>query len=147
MYHSILVSTDGTARSSSAVTAAAKLARTCGANLTIFHAVPEYRMPYYAEGMAFDWPPEADYLKSSGKHADKLLAKARSLAAKENVTANVARAHADAASEAIVKAAAKAKADLIVMASHGRKGLEKLLLGSETQRVLSRSKVPVLVIR
>jgi nucleotide-binding universal stress UspA family protein len=73
--------------------------------------------------------------------------KARALAAKEGVAATTAHAHDDETASAVVAAASKTKADLIVMASHGRKGLEKLLIGSETQRVLARTKIPVLVVR
>jgi nucleotide-binding universal stress UspA family protein len=147
MFRRILVSTDGTTRSARAVRTAAALARTCGASLTIFHAIPAYRTPYYPEGVGFDWPPESQYLKDSAQEAQKLLAKARALAAKEGVAATTAHVHDDETATAIVAAAAKAKCDLVVMASHGRKGLEKLLIGSETQRVLARTKIPVLVVR
>ena len=147
MFKRILVATDGSTRSNHALKAAARFAKTFDASLTIFHAIPEYRMPYYPESAVYDWPSEAQYIKDSVKEAAKLLGKARALVAKYGVKATVAYTHSDAPSEALIKAARKVRADVIVMASHGRKGLERLLLGSETQKVLTHSKLPVLVVR
>lgn len=147
MFRRILVSTDGSPRSNRAIRSAAALARTCGASLTIFHAIPAYRTPYYAEGMSFAWPSETQYLKGTDREAGKLLARARALASKQGVVATTAQVHSSDTSQAIVAAAGKARADLVVMASHGRKGLQKLLLGSETQKVLARTRIPVLVVR
>ena len=147
MFHRILVSTDGSPRSSRAIKTAAELAQTHGATLTIFHAIPTYRTPYYAEGMGFAWPSETQYLKGMGREAARILAGARALAAKQGVASTAVHAQGDDIALAIVAAAGKARADLIVMASHGRKGLGKLLLGSETQKVLARTGVPVLVVR
>ena len=56
-------------------------------------------------------------------------------------------AHSDKVAESIISAARKHKCDLVVMASHGRKGLQRVLLGSETQHVLTHSSIPVLVLR
>ena len=147
MFRRILVSTDGSPRSNSAIKSAAALARICDASLTIFHAIPAYRMPYYAEGMSFAWPSETQYQKGTDREAAELLAKAQALAAKQGVAATTAQVRSADTSQAIVTAAGKARADLIVMASHGRKGMQKLLLGSETQRVLARTSIPVLVVR
>ncbi len=147
MFRRILVSTDGSPRSSRAIQSAAVLARTCGASLAIFHAIPAYRTPYSFEGMSLVWPSETQYLKDSNREAARLLAKARALAAKHRVTATTMQAHTIDTSVAIVIAARKVRADVVVMASHGRKGLERLLLGSETQKVLARTKIPVLVVR
>lgn len=147
MFRRILVSTDGSPRSARAIRSAAGLARVCRASLTIFHVIPAYRTPYNAEAMAFAWSSETQYLKSTGREAAKLLAKARTLAARRGVAATTMQAHSLDISLAIVAAAGRIRADLVVMASHGRKGLEKLLLGSETQRVLARTKIPVLVVR
>ncbi len=147
MFRRILVSTDGSARSDRAVKSAALLAQCCGASLTIFHAIPAYRTPYYVEGMGFAWPSETQYVKGADREAAKLLRKARSLTANLGVEAKTRQSHSAEISQAIVAAAGKARADLIVMASHGRKGLDRLLLGSETQKVLTRTKIPVLVVR
>lgn len=147
MFRRILVSTDGSTHSSRAVRSAARLARKCGASLTIFHTNPTYRMPYIADGMSFAWPSESEYVKSTNQGCKRLLAKASAVAARNGVKARTMQAYNDDVSRAIVDAARKARADLIVMASHGRKGVEKLLLGSETQKVLARTKLPVLVMR
>ena len=147
MFRRIFVSTDGSTRSSRAIGSAAALARTCGASLTIFHVIPVYQIPYYVEGMAFAWPSETQYLKGTDREATRLLTRARKLAAKQGVAATTTQVHGEDISVAIAAAAAKARADLVVMASHGRKGLDKLLLGSETQKVLARSKTAVLIVR
>jgi nucleotide-binding universal stress UspA family protein len=147
MSNRILVPIDGSPRSNRAIKAAAKLARGNGGKLTLFHATPTYRTPLYAEGYAFDWPPESVYLKESAATAAKLLARAKKVAATQKVTATVVQSRSDAPAQAILTAARKARASMIVMASHGRTGLEKLLLGSETQKVLAKSKLPVLVVR
>ena len=147
MFRRILVSTDGSPRSNRAIKSAAALARSCGASLTIFHAIPVYRTLYYGEGMTFAWPSETQYLKVAGRTTAKLFARARALAAKQGIAAVTMQAHNVDTSLAIVTAAGKARADLVVMASHGRKGLQKLLLGSETQKVLARTRIPVLVVR
>lgn len=147
MYRRILVSTDGSARSNRAIKSAAKLARTCGASLTIFHAIQAYRTPYYVEGMSFAWPSETQYVQGTGRSAARLLASARRLAAKHGIAAATKQTYTDDTAMSIVAAAGKARADLIVMASHGRKGIGRLLLGSETQKVLTSTKLPVLVVR
>ena len=147
MFRRILVPTDGSAHSGRAVKSAARLARTCRASLTIFHAIPPYRTPYVAEGMNYAWPTETQYLKSTDRQARKVLAKARAIASRNGVAARTLQAYEDDTSRAIIAAARKTRAGLIVMASHGRRGLEKLLLGSETQKVLARTKLPVLVVR
>jgi len=147
MFKSILVATDGTTQSNQAVKTAATLATDMGATLIVFHASRTYKSFYYPDGVALAWPPEDQYLEKSSAGADKVLTTASALAKKVGVTAKTAHSYSDSPAEAIIAAARKFKADLIVMASHGRKGLDKLLLGSETQKVLARTKLPVLVVR
>lgn len=147
MFRRILVPTDGSPRSNRAIKLAAELARSCRASLAIFHASPAYRLPYYVDPVYFAWPSEAQYLKSTGRQMQKVLARARAQAAKQGVTATTMQAYDDDTARAIVAASVKARSDLIVMASHGRKGIDKLLLGSETQRVLAKSKIAVMVVR
>ena len=147
MFRQILASTDGSPRSGRAIKAAAELARIHGATLTIFHAIPTYRTPYYAEGMGFAWPSEAQYVKAATRDATGILSKAAALAARQGHEARTMQAQGDDIARAIAAAATKVRADLIVMASHGRKGLGKLLLGSETQKVLACTRTAVLVVR
>lgn len=147
MFKLILVSTDGTATSSHAVKTAARLAGDLGATLLIFHASRTYEALYFPDGVGMAWPPKEKYESEATASADKVLKSARALAKKADVKVTTAHSYTDSPAEAIVATAKKFKADLIVMASHGRKGLNKLLLGSETQRVLARTKLPVLVVR
>ncbi len=147
MSERILVPVDGSPHSNRAVKTAARFARAKGDRLVLFHAVPAYRSPIYAEGYAFDWPPESIYLKESAAAAAKLLDRAKALATANKATATVMQVRSDYAAQAILAAARKSRATMIVMGSHGRTGLEKFLLGNETQKVLAKTKLPVLVVR
>jgi nucleotide-binding universal stress UspA family protein len=147
MFKRILCATDGSKRSTHAVKAAAVLAQGSGALLTLVHVTPDYRTPYYPDGVMIDWPSEKDYKRDCKAAADKVFAKDAALALKEGVQTDSLHMFGDSPADEILAAAKKLKADLIVMASHGRKGFEALLLGSETQKVLARTNVPVLVVR
>jgi len=147
MFKVILVPTDGTTPSNHAVKTAAALATDLGASLMVFHASRTYDALYFPDGVGMVWPPKERYQKEAAIGADKVLASASAVAKKLGAKATTAHSYSDSPADAILAAAKKCKADLIVMASHGRKGLDKLLLGSETQRVLARTKLPVLVVR
>jgi len=147
MFRRILCATDGSKRSAVAVKTAAALAHGSGALLTLVHVTPDYRTPYYPDGVMIDWPSEKDYKRDCKAAADKVFAKDGAIALKEGVEAENLQLFGDSPADEILGAAKKVKADLIVMASHGRKGFEALLLGSETQKVLARTAVPVLVVR
>ena len=147
MFRRILCATDGSKRSTHAVKTAAALAHGSGALLTLVHVTPDYRTPYYPDGVMIDWPSEKDYKRDCKAAAEKVFEKDASLALKEGVQVETQHLFGDSPAEEILAAARKAKADLIVMASHGRKGFEALLLGSETQKELARTNVPVLVVR
>lgn len=147
MYSRILVPTDGSQLSDRAVKEAARLARSIGATLTLFYAAPAYRMPQPGfEGAALQniVTPER-YRRSMRAHARRLL-DAAARKAGGTVTRQLCD-FSDLPHEAIIAAARKQKCDLIVMASHGWRGLKGLLLGSETHKVLTHSALPVLVIR
>ena len=147
MFKRILCATDGSKRSAQAVKTAAALASGSGATLTLVHVTPDYRTPYYPDGVMIDWPSEKDYRRDCKAAAEKVFAKDAALALKEGVTADTIQSFGDSPAEEILAAAKRAKSDLIVMPSHGRKGFEALILGSETQKVLARTQVPVLVVR
>ena len=147
MYKRILCATDGSKRSAHAVKTAASLAKGMGALVTLVHVTPDYRTPYYPDGVMIDWPSEKDYKRDCKAAADKVFAKDTAAALKEGVEAETLHLFGDSPADEILAAAKKQKADLVVMASHGRKGFEALLLGSETQKVLARTTVPVLVVR
>ena len=144
MYKHILVPTDGTALSLKAVRAAAKLAGKLKAKITTLYVIPPYMPGTTSEDIVYRASYSAQqYDKDMRKTADKALARA---AAATGIAGceKLAKIH-DHPWEAIIEAASSRKCDLIVMASHGRRGLAGLLLGSETQKVLTHSKTPVLV--
>lgn len=147
MFKKILCATDGSKRSAHAVKTAAAVAKGTGATLVLLHVSPEYSTPYYPDGVMIDWPSEKNYKRDCKAAAEKLFAKDAAVAKKEGVDAENLHVFGDSPAESILNAAKKEKADLIVMASHGRKGFEALLLGSETQKVLARTGVPVMVVR
>jgi nucleotide-binding universal stress UspA family protein len=149
MYKHILVPTDGSALSDKAVEAAIKLAKLAGARITAFHAVEPYPLQgaYAAEasGVA-ELQPEI-FAERSEEYARRVLGAVAGSAAEAGVQCATAYASNHSPSKAIIDKARAENCDLIVMASHGRRGLEGFLLGSETQKVLTHTTVPVLVYR
>lgn len=148
MYKHILVPTDGTKLSARAIRAAAALARTCGAKMTGVYVIPPWVPPMYAEGMIYvaDLGPQG-HKELMARAAKKALAVVSTEAQLEGVACATVAPLANQAWEGILKTARTKRCDLIVMASHGRRGLAGLLLGSETTKVLTHSKIPVLVCR
>lgn len=144
MFTHILVASDGSSVSSLAAQAAVDLARSCGASIVALSiAVPE-APPLIEGGMVFDPGQQADDLLEYAHGVVDALAKAARAAGVECIP--VTRIAPDA-SQAIVMAAREYRCDLIVMGSHGRRGLSRLLAGSVTQEVLVSAPVPVLVYR
>lgn len=146
VYKRILVATDGSRLSAMAIAHAIDLARAVGAKLVAFHASPDYRFSSYSEGTVREVSREA-YEAAAAREAQKILDAVRRKAHAAQVECDTAHEIAISPWEAILEAARKSKAEAIVMASHGRRGLSALLLGSETQKVLAHSKLPVLVVR
>ena len=147
MYSHILVPTDGSRLSDKAVKEAVMLAKAGNAKVLLFHVVAPYQMPVYAEGMTIPSLPRTAALKASARRAGRILVAAEKKVRAAKVAVGKAWAISGAPHDAIVEMARKRRCDLIVMASHGRTGLSKFLLGSETQAVLAMVKVPVLVVR
>jgi nucleotide-binding universal stress UspA family protein len=147
MYRHILVATDGSALSQRAVKVAVALAKSVKAKLTIFHAYPPFRL--FDEGYVMpDAKSVKDYFKRGARtNAEKVASSAEKIAQRADLSVTSVLVETDQIHEAIINTAKRKKCDLIVMASHGRKGLSGLLLGSETAKVLTHSKTPVLVIR
>lgn len=147
MYNRILIATDGSALSKVAVEHGLALAALTGATVVALKVVPRYPRSYFEGGMAVE---VSDVKRIEGQWSDAAQAVVDAVKAKggaEGVTVKAVVAKSDLVAEAVISAAKKHKCDLIVMASHGRKGLKRLLLGSETQHVLTHSPVPVLVLR
>jgi nucleotide-binding universal stress UspA family protein len=147
MFTNILVATDGSKLSDKAVVHAISLAQALGARLTAFYAAPDFPLPAYADGVVYEPVSRKEYTKLAAEDAQKILDAVTAKAATAGLECKTAYSIAAAPWEAILAAAKKHKCDAIVMASHGRRGVSALLLGSETQKVLTHSKLPVMVVR
>ncbi|EPZ16526.1 sulfate transporter [Thauera terpenica 58Eu] len=147
MFKHILVPTDGSALSESAVSRAVTFARASGARITFFYAQPDFPMPIYGEGALIDPTTPEQFAKSAAAEAQSILAKAKAIADADGVVAATDTVVNEVPYQAVIDAADRHGCDLIFMASHGRRGIAGFLLGSETQKVLTHSKTPVLVYR
>lgn len=147
MFKNILVPTDGSPLSSDTVRRAVTFAKETGAKLTFFFAKPDYPVAFYGEGALIDPTTPEKFAKMAEQQAQEVLAAANQLAQADGVACELRSSTGDIPYEAIIAAAKKEGCDLIFMASHGRRGFSGLLLGSETQKVLTHSKIPVLVYR
>lgn len=147
MFKRILVATDGSALSKKAVKSAIALAAQNGAELVALTVVPRYPKNYFDGAMVFTHDDIARIEKQWASSAQETLEAVSVLAQAAGVKIKTATTNSDLVADAVIAAARKHKSDLIVMASHGRKGIKRLLLGSETQHVLTHSNLPVLVLR
>lgn len=147
MFKHILVPTDGSPLSGDAVAHAVAFAKDTGARITFFFAKPDYPVSFYGEGAIMDPASPEKFAELAQKQADEILGAAAKLAQQAGVECDTASAVSEAPHEAIIAEANGRGCDLIFMASHGRRGISALLLGSETQKVLTHSKIPVLVYR
>ncbi|MDY0072409.1 MAG: universal stress protein [Thauera sp.] len=147
MFKHVLVPTDGSPLSESAVSHAVNFARSIQARVTFFYAQPDFPMPIYGEGALIDPTTPEQFARSVEAEAQAILSKAKAVADSEGVDAATDTVVNEVPYEAVIDAADRHGCDLIFMASHGRRGLASLLLGSETQKVLTHSKIPVLVYR
>ncbi|MDX5363817.1 MAG: universal stress protein [Pseudazoarcus pumilus] len=147
MFQHILVPTDGSELSQATVDKAVRFASEISARITFYYAQPDFPMPIYGEGALIDPTTPEQFAQSAAAEAQAILDRASASAQAAGVTANVDSVVCEVPYEGIIEAAERHDCDLIFMASHGRKGLAGLLLGSETQKVLSHSKIPVLIYR
>lgn len=147
MFKHILVPTDGSQLSSDTVKRAIAFAKETGAKITFFFAKPDYPVAFYGEGALIDPTTPDKFAEMAEQQAKEILAANEAAAKAEGVVSATVSSVSDIPYEAIIAAAEEAGADLIFMASHGRRGISGLLLGSETQKVLTHSKIPVLVYR
>jgi nucleotide-binding universal stress UspA family protein len=143
MFKHILLPTDGSDLSEAAIRKGIQFAKSIGARVTGFYAMPEFHIFTYKTEMLED--TKEQFLRDSKAHADKYLAAIEKAAKETGVACDTVRAASDHPYQAILKAARDTGCDLIMMASHGRTGIQGLLLGSETQKVLTHTRLPVLV--
>ena len=147
MFTRIMLATDGSKLSQKAVKSAIDLASKFNAELVAVKVIPRYVQTYF-EGSFTVADIDVKSIEAQwAAGAQQVLDKISSSAAAKGVSVKTSVIKSDDIAEGLVKAANKMKVDLIVMASHGRKGVKRLLLGSETQNVLTHSEVPVLVLR
>ncbi|MGI9411944.1 MAG: universal stress protein [Hyphomicrobiaceae bacterium] len=145
MYTNILLTTDGSELATRSVEQGIGLAKALGANTTVLTVIQPLHTVAPAEAMiAF---PAAEYDKHAQQNADKILQRAKEAADMAEIACTTKSVTHDAPWQAIVDTAADTGCDLIVMGSHGRTGLSKLVIGSETQKVLAHTTIPVLVTR
>lgn len=147
MFKNILVPTDGSEMSRKAAEKAVALARSVGARITAFHVAPAYHPQvnddYYVPRT---YMSPTQFAEKTREVAEKHLGAVAKVATDGKVEAETHFVNSDFPADAIVKAAKKYKCDAIMMASHGRTGISRLLLGSQTQRVIASTKLPVVVL-
>ncbi|NRO97764.1 universal stress protein [Paraburkholderia sp. NMBU_R16] len=144
MFKHILVPTDGSDLSQKAIDGAIDLARTVGARVTAYTCLPQYPYSPYAEVVIE--PPE-DFQSRSEREARVLLHEIEAAAERVGVSCRSETSVHPCPYLGIIDAAERGGCDVIFMASHGRRGLGSLLIGSETQRVLTHTTIPVIVYR
>jgi nucleotide-binding universal stress UspA family protein len=149
MFKHILLPTDGSKLSNKAVKQAIKLASELGARITAVNVTAQTHTPLMDDGFIVPEIPimQKRIEKAEADLSKKILDAVGKSAANAGVEFEAVALTSDLPYEAIIKQAEKSRCDLIVMASHGRRGLQGVLLGSETIKVLTHSTIPVLVVR
>lgn len=145
MYQRILLPTDGSEASGRAVAAGIAFAGELGADVVVLNATPPFQVFSTDAAMLADTPER--HAEASRQRAEQLLAPIGAAAAAAGVRHQLEHLESDQPWQAIVATAERLGCDLVVMASHGRRGIAGLLLGSETQKVLVHGAIPVLVHR
>lgn len=145
MFKRLLIATDGSELAGKAVATGLALAKTLSASVVVVTATEPWSAMTNGEGLAFDFPIE-EYEKSCAEYAQRILATVRADADRQGTACETIHAN-DFPAEAILATAKDKNCDLIVMASHGRRGISRLLLGSQAVRVVTLSTVPVLISR
>lgn len=147
MYAHILIPTDGTDLSHQAVEKGVAFAAEQKAKVTLLYVQPDFPVPLGSESVMLAPETRSDYARSSQMQAAKILEKAAAVAAHIGVPAVTQTAVHNEPYEVIIETARASGCDLIFMASHGRRGISGLLIGSVTHKVLTHCKTPVLVCR
>ncbi len=146
MYHHLLVPLDGSELSERAAQSSLELARKLGARITGFVAEPMPPLPHMGTNVAVYTRDTDEHQKRTEAHAREVLAAFKAKADEQGVEFHGKFARTDAVDDAIIEAATEFGCDLIVMVTHGRGAFGELLFGSHTKNVLSRCKLPLLVL-
>ena len=145
MFKNILVATDGSDLAAKAVEQGILLAKEVGAKITALTVTEPSNVLSLAPG-ALEYIP-IEYKKYAEAYAEEVLGTVLAKAQSSGVTCEMLHIEHEQVYQAIIDAASARKCDLIVMASHGRRGVSAVVLGSQTVKVLTHSKIPVLVYR
>jgi nucleotide-binding universal stress UspA family protein len=146
MYRKILLPTDGSALCDLAAQKGIDFAKFAGAGVVAFHAIPATSYLIYTEAGPSDMLAE-QFERDARVRGERLVEALKSRAGDAGVACETLLLTNDHPWEGIIEAATTTACDLIFMASHGRRGLSAMLLGSETARVLTHTKIPVMVYR
>jgi nucleotide-binding universal stress UspA family protein len=147
MFKNILIPTDGSPVSQKAIEAGIKFAKVHGAKVTGLFAAPPATPMIYANFLPVGYGTTAEHARAIEKTAQKNLSVIEAAAKKAGLRCEVVHVTSDFPAETIVDMAKKKRCDCIFMASHGRKGIAKALLGSQTQKVIATAPIPVLIYR
>lgn len=145
MFTHLLIPTDGSVLSKVAIDKGMQLAHSLRARVTGIFVMPEFRVVSYHAEMIQD--NALKFSQDCRANADQALAVVTDMAASAGVECQTVSTTSDHPFEAIIDAATVHGCDIIVMASHGRGGMRSVLLGSQTQKVLTHCKIPVLILR
>ena len=147
MFKHILIPVDGTEFSTHAIDAGVRFAKSVGARITGFIAEPEFRIPTYREVLNHTVPISTEeHSQRTSSHAEAVLARIAERARAESVQFDTDFVENNNTVDAITDAAKKHRCDLIVMMSHGHRGLARLLHGNAAEGVLTHTSIPVLVL-
>ena len=146
MFKRILVPVDGSSTSNRGLDQAVRLARDGGATLFLLHVVDEHVIVQYSEAMATITDEYLEALRESGQ---KILARAQATADRQGISCKTVLVEniMGSVADIIVEQAKKQRADVIVMGTHGRRGVRRIVLGSDAEGVVRNSPVPVLLVR
>ncbi|MET0319204.1 MAG: universal stress protein [Duganella sp.] len=147
MYRKILITTDGSSVSSKTACAGVTLAEQLGAEVLVLFVASAYQYPIYVEIIPPSYPSEEQYRAAMRQAGDDHTRDVVQACARRNITCTALTTFAESIAQEIVAVGASHGCDLIFIGSHGRSGWGQLLLGSVTNKVLSHSRIPVLVHR
>lgn len=147
MFKNILIPTDGSKLSAKAIKSGVALAKSMKARITGCYVVEPFQPYYFGDYIPPDMPTPKEFERHAREAGEKYLEQVETMARAAGLKYSGSVVMADTPYAGIINAAKKGRCDLIFMASHGRSGLSGLLLGSETHKVLTHSKIPVLVYR
>lgn len=147
MFSRILIATDGSRLSRRAIAEGVALAKATGATVVGFHALVPSPIIYYGDPMPLSPSTIEAFERDAEQVASKCIGEIEKAARKSGVPFKGVQVRATSPAETLIRVAKKERCDCIVMASHGRTGVKRVLLGSETNFVLTHSTIPVLVTR